>query len=115
VTENRYGRVRFDGVCTDTSNAALPVERVRRAVEPDFEPPWDDAAVHLALTVVHRGFVAEGGDGFELAEGVNDLPEEEVVARVCDEVRPRVDGGTSDAAAFVSFVRDVLVSLTEEV
>jgi len=110
VTENRYGNVYFDGVCTDTSNAALPVDEVRRAVEPEFEPPWDEPAVHVGLTAVHRGTVVRDGDGFVVPD------DREAVAELCAELRPRVrDGDENDAAAFVAFVRDVVDALTEEV
>lgn len=110
VTENRYGNVYFDGVCTDTSNAALPVDEVRRAVEPAFEPPWDEPAVHVGLTAVHQGTVVRDGDGFAVPD------DEETVAELCAELRPRVrDGDEDDAAAFVAFVRDVVGALTEDV
>jgi hypothetical protein len=115
VTENRYGRVRFDGVCVDTSNAAYPVDEVRSEVEPAFDPPWDGAAVHLALTLLHRGYVVRDTDGFVLSEEARELTEDELVGSVCEDVRPRVDGDTSDAAAFVGFVGDVLDTLTEDV
>ncbi|MFP4187981.1 MAG: hypothetical protein ACLFR5_01035 [Halobacteriales archaeon] len=116
MTENRYGNVYFDGVCTDTSNAAYPVDRVHAAVEPAFDPPWDEPAVHLALTLLHNGYVVRDGDGFSLSEDARELTNEELVAQVCDDVHPRVpDGDASDAAAFVSFVGDVLGALTEDV
>ena len=117
MTENRYGNVYFDGVCADTSNAAYPVDRVSAAVEPVFEPPWDEPAVHLALTLIHRGYVVEAGDGFALSDEATELTEDELVASVCADLRPRLegDGDEDEAAAFVGFVRDVLGSLTEEV
>ena len=115
VTENRYGRVRFDGVCVDTSNAAYPVEEVRRAVEPAFDPPWDSTAVHLGLTLLHKGYVVQGSDGFVLSDEANELTRDELVGRVCEDVGPRVDGGRSDAAAFVAFVGDVIDAVTEDV
>ena len=115
MTENRYGRVRFDGVCVDTSNAAYPVDEVRRAVEPAFDPPWDGAAVHLALTLLHKGYVVRDSDGFVLSDGAHETAQDELIARVCEDVRPRVEGDVSDAAAFVGFVGDVIDTLTEDV
>lgn len=117
VTENRYGRVYFDGVCSDTSNAAYPVDEVREAVEDDFEPPWTDAAVHLGLTLLHRGYVVYEGDAFALSEKARDASRDgRLVADICEDVRPRVEEGReSDAAAFVGFVRGVVNCLTEEV
>jgi hypothetical protein len=117
VTENRYGAVRFDGVCTDTSNAAYPVEEVRRTLEPAFEPPWDSTAVHLGVTLLHNGYVVRDGDGFELSDRARGEGRDELVSRVCADLRPRLDpdGSDEDAAAFVSFVVDVIEALTEDV
>jgi len=119
VTENRYGGVVFEGVCSDLSNAAYPVEEVRRAVEPSFEPPWVDAAVHLGLTLLHHGYVVhkdtEDG-GFALSEEAHGaLEENRLVAEVCETIEPRVrEDDDAEMAAFVGFVRRVVGALTDE-
>jgi len=117
VTENRYGGVVFDGVCTDTSNAAYPVDRIASAVEAEFDPPWDEAAIHLGLTLLHRGFVEHDADGFVLSDRAHELRDDgELVAEVCAVVKPRFrDGDEEDAAAFVGFVGDVIEALAEDV
>jgi hypothetical protein len=117
VTENRYGRVRFDGVCTDTSNAAYPVDEVRRALEPAFDPPWDGTAIHIGVTLLHNGYVVRGTDGFVPSEDTRQLDNDEVVSRVCEDLSPRLDpdGSEADAASFVTFVGDVFEALTEDV
>lgn len=116
MTENRYGGVVFDGVCSDLSNAAYPVEDVRRAVESSFEPPRVDAAVHLGLTLLHHGYVARDGGGFSLSDEARDAYEEDrLVAKVCETVEPRVrEGEENNAVAFIEFVRQVIESLTDE-
>ena len=119
VTENRYGGVVFEGVCSDLSNAAYPVEEVRRAVEPSFDPPWVDAAVHLGLTLLHHGYVVREEDddgGFALSDEAHEALEEgSLVAEVCETVEPRLRGDDgAEAAAFVGFVRRVVESLTDE-
>jgi len=116
VTENRYGGVVFDGVCSDLSNAAYPVDEVRRAVEPSFEPPRVDAAVHLGLTLLHHGYVVRDGDGFALSgEAEEARKEDRLVTQILETVEPRVrDGDEEGAAAFVGFVRRVIGSLTGE-
>ncbi len=121
MTENRFGNVRFDGVCTDTSNAAYPVDAVVSAVEADFDPPHDEAAIHLALTLLHRGYVERvddgRGNGFVLSEAAHELRDSgRLVAEVCAAVEPRVrDGDEGDAAAFVGFVDDVIETVAEDV
>jgi len=119
VTENRYGSVVFEGVCSDLSNAAYPVEEVRRAVEPSFEPPWVDAAVHLGLTLLHHGYVVhEKGGNFALSDEAHGaLEESRLVAEVCETIEPRVrkdDDADPEMAAFVGFVRRVVGALTDE-
>jgi hypothetical protein len=118
VTENRYGGVVFEGVCSDLSNAAYPVEEVRRSVEPSFEPPWVDAAVHLGLTLLHHGYVVhQKGGSFALSEEAQGArSEDRLVADVCETVEPRVadDDAGPEMAAFVGFVREVMASLTGE-
>jgi hypothetical protein len=117
VTESRYGAVVFEGVCTDTSNAAYPVEEVRRAVEPRFDPPWDESAIHLGLTLFAGGFVEHTGDGFVLSEDARTARENgELIARVCDKLNPTVTEGKEDEAAeFVVFVDEVVDALAEDV
>lgn len=117
MTENRYGGVVFDGVCTDTSNAAYPVDAIAASVEPRFNPPWDEAAIHLGLTLLHRGFVEEEGEGFVLSERAHELRgDKELVGEVCAVLKPRFrDGDEEDAAAFVGFVDDVIKALAEDV
>ena len=114
MTENRYGGVVFEGVCSDLSNAAYPVEEVRRAVETSFEPPRLDAAVHLGLTLLHHGYVARSDDGFALSDEAKAAREKDVlVAQVCETIEPCVrDGEEDEAVAFVEFVRRVIESLT---
>ena len=116
MTENRYGGVVFEGVCSDLSNAAYPVEEVRRAVETSFEPPRLDAAVHLGLTLLHHGYVVRSDDGFALSDEGKAAREKDVlVAQICETLEPRVrDGEEDDAVAFVEFVRRVVESLTDE-
>lgn len=116
MTENRYGGVVFEGVCSDLSNAAYPVEEVRRAVEPSFEPPWTDAAIHLGLTLLHHGYVVRDGDSFALSDEAHEAHREgSLVAEVCETVEPRVPGDDdAEAAAFVGFVRGVIVAMTGE-
>lgn len=120
MTENRYGGVVFEGVCSDLSNAAYPVEEVRRSVETSFEPPWVDAAVHLGLTLLHHGYVVheEGtdDDSFALSEEAHEaLDEDRLVADVCETIEPRVrEDDDAEMAAFVGFVRRVVESLTGE-
>lgn len=119
VTENRYGGVFFEGVCSDLSNAAYPVEEVRRAVEPSFDPPRVDAAVHLGLTLLHHSYVAhedKEDSGFALSEDAHEaLREDRLLADVCETIEPRVrENDDEEMAAFVGFVRDVIVSLTGE-
>lgn len=113
MTENRYGGVVFEGVCSDLSNAAYPVDDVRRAVESSFEPPRVDAAVHLGLTLLHHGYLVRDGDGFALSgEAKAARAEDRLVAQVCETVEPRVrDGNEDEAADFVVFVRRVIESL----
>lgn len=116
MTENRYGGVVFEGVCSDLSNAAYPVDDVRRAVESSFEPPRVDAAVHLGLTLLHHGYVVPDGNGFVLSDEARQAhAEDRLVAQVCETVEPRVrEGEEDDAVAFVAFVRRVIESLTDE-
>ncbi len=119
VTENRYGGVVFDGVCSDTSNAAYPVDEVRRAVEPSFEPPWTDAAIHLGLTLLHHGYVRRSTDGFSLSDEADAMDADALIADICETVEPRVLDGekvsqAGQAAAFVGFVRDVVDALADE-
>ncbi len=119
MTENRYGGVVFEGVCSDLSNAAYPVEEVRRAVEPSFGPPWVDAAVHLGLTLLHHGYVVheDTDDGsFALSEEAQEAHREDrLVADVCETIEPRVrEDDDAEVAAFVGFVRRVVESLTSE-
>jgi hypothetical protein len=116
VTENRYGGVVFEGVCSDLSNAAYPVDDVRHAVERSFDPPHLDAAVHLGLTLLHNGYVVHTEDGFALSDEAKEAREDgSLVARICETVEPSVrEGDEKDAVAFVGFVREVVGTLVEE-
>ncbi|MDZ7689129.1 MAG: hypothetical protein U5J64_10540 [Halobacteriales archaeon] len=113
MTENRYGVVVFEGVCSDLSNAAYPVEEVRCAVEDSFDPPRIDTAVHLGLTLLHHGYVVRRGDGFTLSDEANEARDDGIlVAQICETVEPRVPEGEEDeAVAFVEFVRRVVETL----
>jgi len=107
VTENVYCGVVFEGVCTDLSNAAYPVEEVRERVEPDFET-HEDTAIHLALTLLHHGLVERsGGGGFELSEEARGLADDgELFETFCwrADVRPSTE---EDLARFASFFEEV--------
>jgi len=112
VTENVYGGVVFEGVCTDLSNAAYPVEEVRERVEADFDA-HENTAIHLALTLLHHGFVERtDGGGFALSDEAEELADDgalfETFCRRTD-VRPRSE---EDLARFASFFDEVVVAVT---
>ena len=57
MTTNSFGGVTFDGVCTDYSNAAYPVEKIRRMIAPEVEERYRNTAVHLALSLIDVGLL----------------------------------------------------------
>jgi len=116
VTENVYRGVVFDGVCTDLSNAAYPVERVRARVEPRF-PECPDTAIHLALTLLHHGYVRETEDGFELSDtGETAIEEGALVDLFCEDadVRPRDERALARFATLVTGVAEAIVGDSPE-
>ncbi|MFB6284187.1 MAG: hypothetical protein ABEK59_09700 [Halobacteria archaeon] len=57
MTSNRFGNVVFEGVCTDYSNAAYPVDRVRGMVAEELDPRHRDPAIHIGLTLIDEGIL----------------------------------------------------------
>jgi len=112
VTENVYRGVVFEGVCTDLSNAAYPVEEVRERVESGFDR-HRNTAIHLALTLFHHGFVESLGEGrFGLSEKARRLYNEGILfERFCEraDVCPKTEAAL---ARFASFFEKVIEATT---